>query len=84
MPKELRVSYNKENFLSVFYGEERKKLEQAASEPSLLDLINHWLGRTPGITAQTFDFWSKFKVSVQAMLKEMKATAEVNSPNIWA
>ncbi|XP_039262948.2 tryptophan 2,3-dioxygenase-like [Styela clava] len=76
---ELRVAYNRNHFLEVFFGDERKSLETAMKEPSLLDLVNYWLERTPGLKRQTFDFWKKFRCSVEAMLDEMKAVAEDES-----
>ena len=36
-----------------------------------------WLERTPGLEEDGFDFWRKYKKSVQNMLDTMKAEAEV-------
>jgi len=35
------------------------------------------LERTPGLEENGFDFWRKYKKSVQTMLKTQKAEAEV-------
>lgn len=77
--QDLRVSYDRTNFLAAFRVDERQLLEKAQSEPSLLDLVNDWLGRTPGLKAQSFDFWNRFKVSVHSMLAEMKINAQVRT-----
>lgn len=36
-----------------------------------------WLERTPGLEEDGFDFWRKYKTSVQTMLETQKAEAEV-------
>lgn len=67
--------------MNVFDEKEQMQLEQALSEPSLLNLIDNWLSRTPGLKHEAFNFWNKFKVSVKAMLEDMKISAQVELRN---
>uniref|UniRef100_H2YYY5 Tryptophan 2,3-dioxygenase n=1 Tax=Ciona savignyi TaxID=51511 RepID=H2YYY5_CIOSA len=76
MTDELRVQYNQQHYMNVFFGEEKEKLKRAVSEKNLFELVNGWLERTPGLEANGFDFFDKFKCSVQAMHEEFKAFGE--------
>uniref|UniRef100_H2YYY6 Tryptophan 2,3-dioxygenase n=1 Tax=Ciona savignyi TaxID=51511 RepID=H2YYY6_CIOSA len=78
MTDELRVQYNQQHYMNVFFGEEKEKLKRAVSEKNLFELVNGWLERTPGLEANGFDFFDKFKCSVQAMHEEFKAFGEVD------
>ena len=44
---------------------------------SLTAFMQRWLERTPGLEENGFDFWRKYKRSVQTMLETQKAEAEV-------
>lgn len=44
---------------------------------SLTVFMQRWLERTPGLEENGFDFWRKYKRSVQTMLETQKAEAEV-------
>uniref|UniRef100_H2YYY4 Uncharacterized protein n=1 Tax=Ciona savignyi TaxID=51511 RepID=H2YYY4_CIOSA len=81
MTDELRVQYNQQHYMNVFFGEEKEKLKRAVSEKNLFELVNGWLERTPGLEANGFDFFDKFKCSVQAMHEEFKAFGEVGLMN---
>lgn len=74
--QEQRVKYN-QKYQNVF-GDNDNAIEQlTASEddPSLCDLVQKWLERTPGLEKNGFDFWNKFKANVYNLLdgEEQKA-----------
>lgn len=74
---ELRTNFGKNDYIKVF--EEPRIIEEITSsekEPSLLQLIERWLERTPGIEEDGFNFWAKYKSVVLAMLKTNKDGAE--------
>jgi tryptophan 2,3-dioxygenase len=76
---EHRVKYN-QKYTKVF-GSEPEALEQiklSEQEPSLSFLVQRWLERTPGLETDGFNFWGKFKDSVEELLnqKEKQAKAE--------
>lgn len=72
---ELRTNYRKgaasqqyhEVFRDLVSIEAIKKSEQ---EPSLCQLIERWLERTPGLEQNGFNFWEKYKNSIKQMLKD--------------
>ncbi|XP_076816300.1 tryptophan 2,3-dioxygenase-like isoform X2 [Clavelina lepadiformis] len=73
---ELRILYNKVHYTDVFFGEEKDKIFKARTEKSLLDVVNNWLERTPGLEANGFDFFGKYKSAVNGMIEQNKAHAE--------
>lgn len=75
---EHRVKYNKT--MSETLGANPatlKQLELSLNEPSLSDLVQNWLERTPGLEADGFNFWVKFQKSVDILLRDEELEAEV-------
>lgn len=77
---EHRVKYN-EHYLSVFSHDQDavNKISSSESEPSLCELVQRWLERTPGLEEDGFDFWGKFKDSVNVLLDEKEVQARKES-----
>ncbi|XP_071559570.1 tryptophan 2,3-dioxygenase [Temnothorax nylanderi] len=76
--QELRI---KSNYLKIF-GRDPKAIEaikRSEEEPSLSTLVQSWLSRTPGLETHDFDFWGKYKRSVEKMLAEQKQTVNTIS-----
>lgn len=74
---ESRVNYGKNNYLKVF--QEGKTIDvicQSAIEPSLSDLVQRWLERTPGLEENGFNFWKKYEKVVTIMLNNQQKEAE--------
>jgi len=68
---ELRVKYS---YLKIC-GKDPKALEEikrSEEEHSLSTLVQSWLSRTPGLKTHDFDFWGKYKRSVEKMLIEQE------------
>ena len=77
---ELRTNYGKLHYLKIF--EDPKVIDlikQAEEEPSLCDLLQQWLERTPGLEKHEFDFWEKYKTVVMQLLEQIKVDAD-NEP----
>lgn len=76
---EHRVKYN-QKYHSVFASEPGalEAIKKSEEEPSLSDLVQRWLERTPGLELEGFNFWGKFKDAVEKLLneKEVQAKAE--------
>lgn len=53
------------------------KIQESESEPSLSYLVQKWLERTPGLEEDGFNFWQKFKDSVEVLLKKEEDKAKV-------
>lgn len=76
---EHRVKYN-QVYSKVFQSSSRDadRVQASESEPSLSQLLQKWLERTPGLEANGFDFWGKFKDSVKAFLTDKEEAAGVS------
>ncbi|EDW00104.1 tryptophan 2,3-dioxygenase [Drosophila grimshawi] len=66
---EQRVKYN-QKYSDVFGNDERalNAIRSSEDNPSLLELVQRWLERTPGLEADGFNFWEKFQHSVDQFL----------------
>ncbi|XP_020277669.1 tryptophan 2,3-dioxygenase isoform X2 [Pseudomyrmex gracilis] len=75
--QENRVKYN-QNYIKVF-GRDPKAIEaikRSEEECSLSTLVQRWLARTPGLeTNDDFNFWGKYKRSVEQILAEQEKAA---------
>lgn len=78
---EHRVRYNQTNYQRVYEDkpEELSKLVASEQEPSLSDLVQGWLERTPGL-GDDFNFPAKFKATIDKIMAEslQKIEAEEN------
>ncbi|CRK97636.1 CLUMA_CG011021, isoform A [Clunio marinus] len=73
---EHRVKYNQK--YSHVFGTEPEAIEaikNSEQDPSLSDLVQRWLERTPGLELDGFNFWGKFKDSVDKLLNEKEEQA---------
>jgi len=67
-----RVKYNQEHYAKVFTDSDQvKQLEDSINQPSLFDLVEKWLERTPGLAVECFDFWELYKRAVDSWLKSL-------------
>lgn len=74
--QEHRVKYN-QSYTRVF-GRDPKAIEaikRSEEEPSLSYLVQQWLARAPGLEIHGFDFWGKYRRSVEKMLGEQEQIA---------
>lgn len=74
---EHRVKYN-QKYTHVFGSEPASlvAIMKSETEPSLCDLVQKWLERTPGLELDGFNFWGKFKDSVDKLLNEKEEQAK--------
>ncbi|NWU18022.1 T23O dioxygenase, partial [Cephalopterus ornatus] len=70
VPQSLRVAYNRRHYRDNFKGQDYELLLKSEQEPTLLQLVEAWLERTPGLEAEGFDFWGQFEVNVLKGLEE--------------
>lgn len=69
---DIRITYNKTVYSSVFSEEQQKQLEQIQGEDSLFDAIQKWLERTPFLQFGEFDFITEYLNSVKNMTSREK------------
>ncbi|NWV26781.1 T23O dioxygenase, partial [Origma solitaria] len=70
VPQSLRVPYNRRHYRDNFKGQDYELLLKSEQEPTLLQLVEAWLERTPGLDAEEFDFWGQLEVNVSKGLEE--------------
>ncbi|XP_041034065.1 tryptophan 2,3-dioxygenase A [Carcharodon carcharias] len=70
VPESLRVPYNRKHYKDNFIGKDNELLLQSELEPTLLQLVEQWLERTPGLEPDGFDFWGKLKNNIERGLRE--------------
>lgn len=56
-------------------------IEISEKEPSLTDLVQRWLERTPGLELEGFNFWGKYQKAVNVLLQEQIESAQVITLN---
>lgn len=71
-----RVRYNNQNYVDIFDDGLREMVIRSESEPSLFELINSWLERTPGLHTSNFDFWNEFSDVCRDMNKQNRNEAD--------
>src|SRR5499427_6330386 len=63
-----RLQINDAPYTSRFTKEDVARVEASEKEPSLFDLVEDWLERTPFLHFGDFDFWREYRRAVEAML----------------
>ncbi|XP_065058456.1 tryptophan 2,3-dioxygenase-like [Rhopilema esculentum] len=82
--KENRIRYNRTDYKEIFKEVEksveiRKRVEISEEEPSLFDVVQNWLERTPGLEVDGFNFWKKFQSAFQCWMKDRNKEAELEN-----
>jgi tryptophan 2,3-dioxygenase len=81
MRREDRLQINDAPYTSRFSSEDAARVEASEKEPSLFDLIEGWLERTPFLHFGDFDFWREYGQAVDAMLAGDRASIQ-NNPTL--
>jgi tryptophan 2,3-dioxygenase len=56
--------------------QQRRALAEAQASPSLFDLVERWLERTPFLELPGYQFWQSYRQAVDAMLERDRRTIE--------
>jgi len=73
-----RFQINDAPYTSRFTAADVARVEASEKEPSLFDLIQGWLERTPFLQFGDFDFWREYRRAVDAMLAADRASIRSN------
>jgi tryptophan 2,3-dioxygenase len=73
-----RLQLHDTPYTSRFTREDAARVEASEKEPSLFDLIEDWLERTPFLHFGDFDFWREYRRAVDAMLAADRASIRGN------
>lgn len=73
------MRYN-QHYAQAFGGDEEalSRVKASETEPNLMYLVQKWLERTPGLSADGFGFWSKYENAVNKMLNALRDSALVS------
>ncbi|KAL4640395.1 tryptophan 2,3-dioxygenase B-like [Arapaima gigas] len=64
IPESQRVPYNHSHYRDNFRGQVGEALTRSEQEQSLLQLVEKWLERTPGLEKDGFNFWGKLQANI--------------------
>jgi tryptophan 2,3-dioxygenase len=76
--REDRLQLHDAPYTSRFKEKDRKRLEASEKEPSLFDVLERWLERTPFLEFGDFDFWREYRKAVDRMLARDRESVERN------
>ncbi len=65
-----RIQYNNVDYLNTLEEPHKKLIFDTVKDPSLFELLNKWLERTPFINTKKFNFWQSYKQTVENMLEK--------------
>lgn len=69
LSNEKRIQYNNIDYLNTLEENHRKLIMETVNQPSLFELVEKWLERTPFLNSQSFNFWQSYKQAVERMLE---------------
>ena len=69
---EKRIQYNNVDYLNTLEEPHRKQILDTVNNPSLFELVEKWLVRTPFLNSGNFNFWESYKQAVDKMLEHDK------------
>ncbi|HEX3722175.1 MAG TPA: tryptophan 2,3-dioxygenase family protein, partial [Nitrolancea sp.] len=63
-----RIRFQNGDYWRNLSDEDRERVEASEHQPSLFDVIDRWLSRTPFLNFGDFHFWRSYRDAVDAML----------------
>jgi len=78
MRKKDRHAFTKTSYTSRFSEADKDQVESSESEPTVFNLIESWLERTPFIRFGEYDFWDAYEGAVAKMLASDKTLISDN------
>jgi tryptophan 2,3-dioxygenase len=65
-----RLKYENQSYLNRLSPQHQNQVKTEADLPSIFELVERWLERTPFLKTQDFDFWAQYFSSVDSMLQK--------------
>ncbi len=78
LPIENRLTYNDQPFYKILTPSEQTEMQKILAQPSLFDLIEKWLERTPFLQTKGFTFWKKYEAAIENLFASDKKIVEEN------
>ena len=76
LKSENRLSLNSMPYTSYVSEQDREVLLGSEKVPSLFELLDKWLARTPFLQTEDFDFWKTYREAVAKLFDEDRATVQ--------
>lgn len=73
-----RTAFSQDAYRTRLSDADRKRVEATEARPSLFDVVEAWLERTPFLELGAYDFWAEYQAAVASMLDEEQAIIERN------
>ncbi|MBC8323905.1 MAG: tryptophan 2,3-dioxygenase [Candidatus Marinimicrobia bacterium] len=73
-----RFTYGTRNYKSHVRKDHRENIQEAEKSPSLFNLLEKWLERTPFLEFKEFKFWEQYRSAVDEMLESDRGLIEKN------
>lgn len=73
-----RIYFEQAPYHSRLSKEHQEMMRSSENGPSLFDLVEKWLERTPFLELGSFNFWKVYAEAVRRMLKEDRLVIETN------
>ncbi|XP_045206655.2 tryptophan 2,3-dioxygenase-like [Mercenaria mercenaria] len=71
LKEEHRIKYNQQHYKKVFNDPVSiAQLDNSTGSPSLFQLVESWLERTPGLDRSEFHFWERYRKSVNKWIDD--------------
>lgn len=77
-----RLNVDREYFLGRLSENDRKRLLEIETSPSMLTLIEKWLERFPYTNTNEFNFWEKYQNTIDHILKSDQDIISKNSAHL--
>ena len=68
-----RTAFSQDAYRTRLNDDDRASVEATAQRPSLFDVVEQWLERTPFLNLEGYDFWGEYQAAVGKMLDEDRA-----------
>ncbi len=78
-----RLLLSGDQYTARFTEADKATVEHVEADPSLFDLVERWLERTPFLEYEDFHFWEAYKSAVEARISADRDVVESN-PNLTA
>lgn len=76
LKKQNRLTYNQKVYASVFAEKEQNELNDMENSPSLIDIVERWLERTPFLDLGGFNFIDEYRNAVKKMHDSERASIQ--------
>ena len=63
-----RLKYNSQDFDHSLKPEQASSIRQLETQPSLFELVERWLERTPFLSVKGFDFWTSYQATAERIM----------------